>query len=231
MKPYTAFAPVSTSSISSADFLPVEAQIRSSIDACRPYTNRIGDKNGFSTRCNEILTAEERWLVDLSFEYRVLYYFKIYPHENLLAWKGACWCSSDPIGPFPYGPGPDDPSLPAKSIQRFFNAHTALLTQTNPVGRKLALADENLLNRHCLVLGLFEAVVRRGLFNCSELPLFEDRSPLADLADAPGERIVREMTRLSYNFCFEFRDMEMDILRRLNEKRRVPLSSPLAKVA
>lgn len=174
------------------------------------------------------LKREEREILSLAFDYRILYSFKVYPIETMLAWKGACWCSDAPLGSFPYGPGPDDPSLSASVIRRFFNAHSTLLTRISPPGRKLALADENRLNAHCLVLGMFETVVRKGLFNAHSLPLFT-RRPLgaADLSAAANEKSIREMTRLSQRFSSEFREMEVDILRILEGKRRIPSDSPI----
>ncbi|MBN2328143.1 MAG: hypothetical protein JXR73_13410 [Candidatus Omnitrophica bacterium] len=175
-------------------------------------------------------SEEEREWVKISFDYRLLYYFKIYPAETFLAWKGACWCSQEKIGAFSYGPGPDDPSLPAKTILRFFQQHNNLIHRIDPPGRKLALADENQLNRSCLVLGMFERIVRKGLFNCNSLPLFKTRPNAAsDLDAVPENHLVQEMTRLSSRYYSEFREMDMDIARRLQEKYRIPAESPLQK--
>lgn len=173
--------------------------------------------------------AEHEW-VKISFDYRLLYYFKIYPAEMFLAWKGACWCSRETIGSFPYGPGPDDPSLSAITIRRFFLQHNNRVNQINPPGRKLALVDENQLNRSCLVLGMFEWIIRKGLFNCRNLPLFQGRpDALMDLNAVPENHLAQEMTRLSYHFYSEFREMDMDIAQRLHDKSRIPPESPLQK--
>lgn len=176
-------------------------------------------------------TQEDRLLLQISLDYRILYYYTNYPIEKTLAWMGACWCSSEKIGSFPYGPGPDDPFLSSRVIRRFFTQHNSLIVQMNPCGRKLSLADEYFLNRQCLVLGLFETIVHKGLFNCRSLPLFlSENTPTADLSTLPDEKLAYKMTRLSRRYCSEFGAEEIDHQQCLERKSKIPLASPLTTV-
>lgn len=177
---------------------------------------------------NRARSEEERALLDIAFGYRILYFFKVFPIQSLLAWKGACWCSSEKLDSFPYGPGPDDPSLSGKAIRHFFEKHESFLAWTSPPGKRLALADENRLTRHCLVLGMFETIVRKGLFNCHNLPLLNRRNPpIRDMSLIPDESLVLEMTRLTSRFSSDFWNEEIDIEGCLEERRRIPATSPL----
>lgn len=81
--------------------------------------------------------------------------------QRWLAWKGACWCSDEPLGGFPYGPGPGDSFVPVSLLRRFFHA----MEMMNPD------EDEQCV-RFAYVLALFEAIALVGLDECAANPLF-----------------------------------------------------------
>lgn len=175
--------------------------------------------------------SEDKRLLQLSLEYRVLYYFKLFPVRSFLAFQGACWCSRDKIGTFPYGPSPTDPSLSSTVIRSFLTCHEETLCRLQPVGHKLDLEDEQELNRQCLVLGLFETIIHKGLYNCHDLPLFRrEIHTKEELLRAVPNDWVLKLTHLSFSFYYDYREVDVDILGLVRHKKFLPLDSPLKRV-
>ncbi|MDP8242866.1 MAG: hypothetical protein P9L94_02210 [Candidatus Hinthialibacter antarcticus] len=142
--------------------------------------------------------AEDEW-VRIAFNIRIQYYYHLAPKELLSAWSGACWCSDAPIGDFAYGPGPDDPWLPARFVQAFFHLHEGYVEALNPARRRLDSMDEETLNRQCLVLALFEMIANQGLDESHRSPLFSRSiQTVQDLIDLPGNELIRDLTWRSY---------------------------------
>lgn len=160
--------------------------LKQSFEIVEPY------QPGFLTE------AEDEW-VRIAFNIRIQYYYHHAPKELLTAWSGACWCSDAPIGSFVYGPGPDDPRLPARLVNGFFHLHEQYVEQLNPARRQLDSMDEETLNRQCLVLALFEMIANQGLDDSHGSPLFtESPQSLQDLFNIPKNNLVRDLTWRSY---------------------------------
>ncbi|MBI1387763.1 MAG: hypothetical protein GC154_04890 [bacterium] len=179
------------------------------------YENRLETEwnafltSGFrlSTRFSpDILTRDEAQWLRVSLPYRLQYYTDTPRVETLPAWEGACWCADESLGGFQYGPGPDDPSMKSGLIAEFFKFHQAEIGRIKPVGRRLDRHAEEELNRQCLVLGLFELILHRGLDESRLSPLFSPglRS-LDDLLLIPEPHLIAEATRLSYLYYGETR--------------------------
>ena len=85
-------------------------------------------------------------------DYRVRYAFAITPYQHLVAWHGAL-LSSNPGGFYS-----------RRLVKAFFEQMDATLRAVQPVGRRLDAADEQVLDRFCFVLSLFEQVFRSNAF-------------------------------------------------------------------
>ena len=90
-------------------------------------------------------------------DYRLRYYFAVTPYRELVAWKGAVGVSGEPILWENLG---IPLSLPKIAIEGFFQDLDKVLSKLQPVGRKLNCDGEQLLNRYCIVLALFEQCFR-----------------------------------------------------------------------
>ena len=120
------------------------------------------------------------WMtIGTAFDYRARYFFEITPHEDLIAWKGATRVSDEttmvPVGDNAWisvGASANGPQLSETAIQSFFNDLDDAVGQIRPSRRQLSSQDEELLNRYCYVLALFEDP-GRGRVN-SGSPLFRE---------------------------------------------------------
>lgn len=142
-------------------------------------------------RSESLLSSE---LIDIASNYRLQYCFHTPQKETLPAWKGACWCSEAKIGDFPYGPAPDDPSLPSTLILRFFEYHYNFLKKHRPALRKLDTETESEFCRQCVILGYFEMILRQGLYNCYQFPIFQRKAlSVQDLLAIPTQNLVDDV--------------------------------------
>ena len=123
------------------------------------------------------------WMtIGTAFDYRARYFFEITPHEDLIAWKGATRVSDEttmvPVGDNAWigvGASANGPQLSETAIQSFFNDLDDAVEQIRPSRRQLSSQDEELLNRYCYVLALFEDP-GRGRVN-PDSPLFRIKNP------------------------------------------------------
>ena len=145
-----------------------------------------------------------------AFDYRARYFFEVTPHEDLVAWRGATRVSDTPImiqleedswyGAPIVGGGP---SLSKSSIEAFFENLNEAMPVLNPAGRILSQDEENLLNRYCYVLALFEDPGRGNIRRQSLLFRFQDPSTdeLLSLAEPDW---IEDLSALGGRFSKEF---------------------------
>jgi hypothetical protein len=87
-----------------------------------------------------------------AFDYRVRYAFAITPYHDLVAWHGAMLLSN-PGGYYS-----------RRLVKAFFEDLDATLHTLEQVGRRLAAEEEQILDRYCYVLSLFEQVFRSNAY-------------------------------------------------------------------
>ena len=100
--------------------------------------------------------------------------------------------------------GMDVRSVPVISqgglYQDFFKSLDELIIRRNPVARRLTEAEENDMNRYCIVLALLEEI-RRSSDHPSLGPLFEkEHKSIGDLLGIPDARWLADMRSLSWAF-------------------------------
>lgn len=129
-------------------------------------------------------------LIGTAIDYRIRYAFNITPYRELVAWRGAIPLTYKAlkskedlpidfdeimsvvrviVGDFTSGiaRGP----YPMKLILAFFESLGVTLEDLQPVGRTLPPDAEEILERYCFVLALFEEIFRAGLKNASRTSL------------------------------------------------------------
>jgi hypothetical protein len=97
-----------------------------------------------------------------AFDYRARYAFAITPYQRLVAWHGALLLSN----PGAY--------YSRRLVQAFFERLDATLRAIEPAGRCLNAAEEQVLDRYCYVLSLFEQVFRSSAY--VQGPLLQPRA-------------------------------------------------------
>ena len=94
---------------------------------------------------------------------------------------------------------PEEPVLPVGVVTGFFDALDDLLAGTPPVGRRLDRSQEAQLARHCIVLALFEEIVRAG--SRIRSPLLASRyTSVADLLTIAEPHWVEDLCNISLLF-------------------------------
>ena len=134
--------------------------------------------------------------IGMALDYRIRYYFAVTPHEELAAHQGALrlshskWQNSNDILPI------------ASEYRSFFSQLDALTRDGLPVAKRLPAAEENELNRHCIVLALMEEVYRTGrLDGALAMGDFCDAESLVGLAESHW---VDDLRELSWEFYDRF---------------------------
>ena len=88
--------------------------------------------------------------------------------------------------------------------QDFFKSLDELTTHCNPVARRLTKAEEDRMNRYCIVLALLEEI-RRSIDHPSLGPLFEkEHESVGDLLDIPDTHWLIDMRDISWKFYDNF---------------------------
>lgn len=85
-------------------------------------------------------------------DYRVRYAFAITPYHELVAWHGAMLLTS--AGGL----------YPRALVKAFFEQLDTIVKTMQPVGKRLDTAGEQVLDRFCIVLSLFEQVFRSNAY-------------------------------------------------------------------
>ena len=184
----------------------VRKQLRSA-DTIRPTVDVLGTRYPWGT-------------IGMALDYRIRYYFDVTPHDKLIANTGArrltlmmtprvqrlLRASISPMEKL-QELGivlQEDGDGPLGSVyQDFFKGLDDLTRQNNPVSRRLSEAQEDELNRHCVVLGLLEEVVRIGVH--PNLPLVaKEHTSVADLLEIPDTHWINDIRNLSWRFYDNF---------------------------
>ncbi|MDE2788685.1 MAG: hypothetical protein OXL37_18795 [Chloroflexota bacterium] len=153
-------------------------------------------------------------------DYRLRYCFAVTPYRELAAWKGAVRVSGEPI---PWTIVVSDEewvrldnlirwedlgiplSLPKIAIEGFFQDLDKVISKLQPAGRKLNCDDEQLLNRYCIVLALFEQCFRR--MPSPTWPLFQANVQSAnDLLKLSPAQWIDDLCAMSEAFYDYFKD-------------------------
>ena len=127
----------------------------------------------------------------MAVDYRVRYYFRITPYKELVAFKGARRHVQTLDRRYGLSPA---------LISCFFEDLERFLRQVDPCGKSLGVVQERQLNRFCLVLGLFEQVLRIGPHAKNLLFAQKDISTVTDLLSIADEGWVDDLCSLSDSF-------------------------------
>jgi len=153
--------------------------------------------------------------IGTAFDYRLRYYFAVTPREELVAHGGAMRLagatraydldSGEKTWQFS-GPSPEEPVMPAGVVTGFFDALDDLLAGISPVGRRLDRSQEEALAGHCIVLALFEEIVRAGSRIRSPL-LANEYVSFTDLLAIAEPHWVEDLCNISLLFHQRFRNL------------------------
>ena len=89
---------------------------------------------------------------------------------------------------------------PLKLIISFFDCLDATLQAIQPIGRRLELAEEQVLARYCFVLGLFEEIYRSHRYLDGPLLVPVPRKSVDELLSIPEDAWVDDLCALSSLF-------------------------------
>ncbi len=153
--------------------------------------------------------------IGTAFDYRLRYYFGVTPREELVAHGGAMRLagatraydlgSGEKTWQFS-GASPEEPVLPVGVVTGFFDSLDDLLAETDSVGRRLDRSQEEALARHCIVLALFEEIVRAGSRIRSPL-LASEYVSFTDLLAIAEPRWVEDLCNISLLFHERFSNL------------------------
>jgi hypothetical protein len=150
-------------------------------------------------------------------DYRIRYAFAITPYQRLVAWEGALQLAVQPasseqdilldedevfkillITPifFDITRGVAQGPYPFKLIRQFFEALDAVLKVIQPVGRRLELQAEHLLDRYCFVLSLFEQAARSNTYLQGPLMQPTVKRSVEELLAIPQQSWIDDMGML-----------------------------------
>lgn len=148
-------------------------------------------------------------LIGTALDYRLRLYFEALPMVTV-ALHGAIVAAE--AGHFPYrsatnGEGylvsnsePDIITNTPKVINEFFGGLDETMERLAPAGRQIKLKDEKELDRYCLVLGLWEQVLRAGPLINSPLWVPAPKTSAAQMLELATPQMVTDMCQLSRLF-------------------------------
>lgn len=129
--------------------------------------------------------------IGIAMDYRIRYYFDVTPVDSLVAFYWTIYMGV-PGGAPAYGPLQNLSDIFFRNLENFTD-------QCQPVARRLPAVEEDVLNRYCIVLALFEEVVRAGLSHNS--PLSKERFNSAeDLLSVAEPSSLDDMRQISWRF-------------------------------
>jgi hypothetical protein len=127
--------------------------------------------------------------IGTALDYRVRYYFAVTPSDQFIAYIGAmrvAMLAADMADAF------HDNLCPALD---------SLAKEINPVARRLGREDEDRLNRHCIVLALFDELYRTGMAYADSSPLMQSNSDeYEDWLAIPKPEWLDDLRQLSWLF-------------------------------
>lgn len=150
--------------------------------------------------------------VGTAFDYRLRYWFAVTPLEELIASAGMRQLSTDasPItsrrgAPDAFlafrGPAPEESTAVVALLADFAAGLERTVAAIDPVGGLRDAADEQLLCRHCFVLGLFEELFRAGPRIRSPLYELANGATVDDLLALPPQTWIDDLCALSAAFA------------------------------
>ena len=150
--------------------------------------------------------------VGTAFDYRVRYYYEELPDRPFAAYLGAARFAAQCPAPTKAGtkvvtsPGQafaSQAELDARvrMIVAFVSSLQALVGEIGPVGRRLSEAEEQRLDRYCLVLALLEQFYRVAWLDSP--PFAMPERSLDELLALPSQAQVEDLARLSWRFYEE----------------------------
>ena len=145
--------------------------------------------------------------IGIAIDYRIRYYFDVTPYSELVAFQGATRLMMVPasllVAPGRVPIPSDAPAIETYVVLDFFRLLDELTGRNNPVGRRLPADEEDDLNRYCVVLALFDEVVRAGLSPNSPLVSgnFTDYESLLGIAESHW---LDDLRNRSWKFFDEF---------------------------
>lgn len=192
-----------------------QSPIRQFLQEQFPYTRSFVQNANKELRATDTIESAEQVpysTIGTALDYRVRYYFAITAPETLVAWNGANIARGNVMKVFLNSAGkieflPLDEELHETSsvvgsvVPEFFGSLSEVLTQTQPVGRRLSTEDERILARYCIGLALFEQVFRVGRIPLGSPLIFP--SPIETLSELLAriqQSWVDDLCALSYAF-------------------------------
>jgi hypothetical protein len=150
--------------------------------------------------------------VGTAFDYRLRYWFAVTPLEDLIASAGMRQLSlgASPItshrgAPDAFlalrGPAPEESAAVVALLTEFAASLEHTVTAIDPVGGLRDDSEEQLLCRHCYVLGPFEELFRAGPRIGSPLYELADGATVDDLLALPPQTWIDDLCALSAAFA------------------------------
>lgn len=145
--------------------------------------------------------------IGTAIDYRLRYAFTITPYKRFVAWKGATKLAFRPLESDAdtavkidwdeingvllwFDPLVDrvaEGPYPLKFLRTFFDSLDTTVQRIQPVGRHLSSDDEQVLDRYCYVLSLFEQVFRNGTNILQSSPLMPPKRSVEALLAIPQD--------------------------------------------
>jgi hypothetical protein len=179
---------------------PVWKFLAGCLDATSIKAIRLEAKPLFAAASTILAAPMPSWehaLIGTAVDYRIRYALAFTPASQLVAYHGAAWLATPSMGldgeddldlpDMPRSlyrlrrPGEPDPGPLAHAAQTFLGGLDAAILRLNPVRRRLASSDEEMLARDCIVLAALEQVFRSGMLG--ERSLLISPTPCTTVAE------------------------------------------------
>ena len=125
--------------------------------------------------------------IGTALDYRIRYYFAETPLDKLVAGRTML-------------------ALEPEFYESFHEYLKGMLLNIQPVRQRLGQKQEQLLNRYCVVLALFEEVARTGLYSQSPLTLLASNPTVPEFLDVAEPQWIEDLSSLSWAFHDEHED-------------------------
>lgn len=133
-------------------------------------------------------------ILGAAIDYRIRYAFAITPYHEFVAWKGAVLLAKS--GSYSRG-----------LVQAFFEQLDTTVNALQPVGRRLNTPDEQMLDRYCVVLSVFEQVYRSNAYVRGPLMLPTVKRSVEELLAIPQTMELDDLGALFAQFYDRYHEL------------------------
>jgi hypothetical protein len=140
-------------------------------------------------------------VIGSAIDYRIRYYFGLFDVTKTAAARGAATIRRVSVDPLTFETlvGPNSPRA-GELADEFFRLHARMIAKLNPVKRRLAEDEENMLACHCIILAYYEALFRAGAAIQSPLYRLSRRATIKSLLALALPECVADVRQLSFAF-------------------------------